>query len=143
MSTEANTAIARRLFEAVNGHNLALLDELLTPAVVYHNAPPGLAPGREGYQQFLQLYWAAFPDLQLTIEDQVAEGDKVVTRWTWRGTHRGEFQGIPPTGAQVTLTGMNIDRIVGGRIVERWVQFDGVGLLQQLGALATPSGATA
>jgi predicted ester cyclase len=80
----------------------------------------------------------AFPDLNITIEDQIAEGDKVVTRWVGRGTQQGELQGIPPTGKQATTSGIAIDRIVSGKLVETWDQFDALGMMQQLGVVPTP-----
>jgi predicted ester cyclase len=79
----------------------------------------------------------AFPDLQITVEDMVAEGDKVAVRWRLRATHQGEFMGIPPTGNQVTMTGIDINRLEGGRLVERWGNEDMLGLLQQLGVMGT------
>lgn len=84
------------------------------------------------------MYRAAFPDVQSTIEDTIAEGDKVVTRWTARGTHRGALMGIPPTGKELTVTGMGILRIEGGRIMEAWGIFDQFGMLQQIGVIPTP-----
>jgi predicted ester cyclase len=84
------------------------------------------------------MYLTAFPDLHLTIEDLIAEGDKVVDRQTARGTHQGTFMGIPPTGKQITVTAMNISRIVGGKIVEHWVELDTLGMLQQLGVVPMP-----
>ncbi len=140
MSTDANKALARRQFEENDRGDLdAQMALYAADATIYCPGPMD----REAFKQFLSLFQAAFPDGRHIIEDQLAEDDKVTTRWMWRGTHRGDFQGMPATGTEVTLTGMNIDRIVGGRIVERWVQFDSMGLLQQLGALPTPSQATA
>ncbi len=104
-----------------------------------HASPPGEEiHGREGIEQFYGALRAAFPDLRITIEDQVAEGDRVVTRWTARGTHTGAFQGIPPTGKQGRMTGIDIDRIADGKVVECWVNSDDLGLLQQLGVIPTP-----
>jgi len=134
MSTEDNKAHVRRGFEAVNQKNLAVFDELLTPDVVFHSASTTMQ-GLEAYKQLLSVYLTAFPDLQFTIEDMIAEGDTVVVRYTTRGTHQGNFRGIPPTGKQVSGTGMFIDRLVNGKAVEQWINGDDLGLLQQLGVI--------
>jgi predicted ester cyclase len=86
------------------------------------------------------MYRTAFPNIHVTIEDQIAEGDKVVTRWTGHGTHQGELMGIPPTNKAVTVTGIAIDRIVAGKIVEHWENFDQLGMLVQLGVVPPPGG---
>ena len=134
MSTEDNKAHVRRGFEAVNQKNLAVFDELLTPDVVFHSASTTMQ-GLEAYKQVLSVYVTAFPDLQFTIEDMIAEGDTVVVRYTTRGTHQGNFMGIPPTGKQVSGTGMFMDRLVNGKAVEQWINGDDLGLLQQLGVI--------
>ena len=134
MSTEDNKALVRGFYgESV--HTPALLDELLAPTYVLHF--PGSPPiaGIEPAKQLMASYTAAFPDLQLTTEDIVAEGDKVAIRNTWRGTHQGVFQGLPPTGRHVTFTGTDIFRFVGGKIAEQWADLDALGLMQQLGAI--------
>jgi steroid delta-isomerase-like uncharacterized protein len=136
MSTEDNKALVRRGFEAVNQKKLAVFDELLNPDVVLHNASTTVQ-GLEGYKQFLSMLITAFPDLQFTIEDMIAEGDFVVVRYTTRSTHQGNFMGIPPTGKQVSGTGIFIDRIVNGKAVEQWINSDTLGLLQQLGVIPT------
>ena len=89
----------------------------------------------EGFKAYVSAFRVAFPDLHATVEDQIAEEGKAAMRFTARGTHKGEFQGIPPTGKQVTLSGIDIQRIVDGKIVENWVSLDALGLLQQLGVL--------
>ena len=134
MSTEDNKAHVRRGFEAVNQKNLAVFDELLTPDVVFHTASTTMQ-GLEAYKQFLSMYMTAFPDLHFTIEDMIAEGDTVVARFTTRGTHQGNFMGIPPTGKQGSGTRIFIDRIVNGKAVEQWFNTDDLGLLQQLGVI--------
>ena len=134
MSTEDNKAHVHRGFEAVNQKNLAVFDELLTPDVVFHNASTTMQ-GLEAYKQFLSMYMTAFPDLHFTIEEMIAEGDTVVARFTTRGTHQGNLMGIPPTGKQVSGTGMFIDRIVNGKGIEQWFNTDDLGLLQQLGVI--------
>jgi steroid delta-isomerase-like uncharacterized protein len=134
--SEQNKAISRRLFEQVwNKGDLAVLDELYAPDLVNHDAQPGLLPGIEGAKQFIGMYLAAFPDTHMVVEDQVAEEDKVVTRWTATGTHKGELMGIPPTGKQVKVSGITIDRLEGGKIVEEWASFDQLGMLQQIGVI--------
>jgi len=131
MSTEDNKELVRRFYgEGV--HNPALFDELLAPTYVLHL--PGSPPiaGIEQAKQLMVVYTSAFPDLQLTTEDVVAEGDKVAIRNTWRGTHHGAFQGLPPTGKQVMFSGSDFFRFVGGKIAEQWADLDALGLMQQL-----------
>ena len=136
MSTEQNKALVRRFYDAVfNEKNLAAIDDFLDPHITEHALPPGLPHGSEGSRRFIGMYLAAFPDLHLTAEDMVAEGDEVTARFTMRGTHRGEFMGIPPTSKQVAITGIQIVRIVGGRIAENWINLDALGMLQQLGVI--------
>ena len=137
MSTEDNKALVRRFYEQViNQKNLTLVDELCTTTHVYHN-PPTTLHGREEFKQLLSLYTTAFPDARLSVEDQLAEGDQVVIRYTFRGTHQADLMGIPPTGKQVTVTGMIITRIVNGTSEEGWLNFDALGMLQQLGVIPT------
>jgi steroid delta-isomerase-like uncharacterized protein len=134
--SEQNKAIVRRLYEEIwDKGNLAVLDELHAVDAVDHNRPPGLPPGREGVKQFFRMYLAAFPDVRMVIEDQVAEGDRVVTRWTATGTHKGELMGIPPTGKQVRVSGIDINRLEGGKIIESWGSSDQLGMMQQLGVI--------
>ena len=138
MSIESNKAVARRFLEEVFGQgNLAVADEIVAPDHVDHGpgTPPGLPSGPEGTKMFVTVYRNAFPDIRFTIDEQVAEGDKVVTRWTGSGTHKGELAGIPPTGKSATVTGIGVDRIVNGKIVESWGVFDQFGMLQQLGVI--------
>ncbi len=136
MSVEENKAIARRSMEDVWGKgDLAAIDELYATDFVWHWAPSAGAPDREGYKQNVTTTFAPFADIHSITEDMVAERDKVVARWTWRGTHKGEFMGIAPTGKQVTVTGISIFRIAGGKIVEEWAEMDMLGMMQQLGAV--------
>lgn len=138
MSKE-NKDLVRRFFEEVwNKGNPDALDEIDAPDVVNHNAPDGLPPGVEGSKVFVRMYLSAFPDTRFTIDDQIAEGDRVVTRWTAEGTHKGDLMGIPPTGKHVTVTGIGISRIAGGRVVESWGEFDELGMMQQLGVVPMP-----
>ena len=136
MSTEENKASIRWLNESFwNKGNAGVLDEVFAPDFLDHNAPPGSTPGREGFKQFATMFRAAFSDFSSTADDLIAEGDKVVWRWTFRGTHKDTFMGIPATGKQITMTGISIDRFAGGQIVERWTQVDLLGLMQQLGVV--------
>lgn len=141
MSTEDNKTLVRRFFQEFwEQKTLAVLDELMAANHVDHTpgSPPGLPPSPDGYRQFASVFFAAFPDLGFTIEDMVAEGDEVVTRWSSHATHSGTFLGIPPTGKATSVTGITISRIVGGKIVETWTNFDMLGLLQQIGAIPAP-----
>jgi steroid delta-isomerase-like uncharacterized protein len=136
MSTEANKAVARRLFEeSLNTGNFAVLDELFAPN--YRNYFPGMPDplDREGWQQVVTMFRIAFPDLHFTVEDIIAEGDTVVLRWTHRGTHQGDFQGIAPTGKSIMGMGIVFFRLEDGKIVEDRPLFDQLGMLQQLGAI--------
>lgn len=134
MSAEENKALVRRAYEEIfNKKNIAVLEEFYSTEWVWHLAPSGLPQGLEGYRQQHTMVFAAFPDLQTTIEDMIAERDKVAVRWTATGTHKGEFMGIAPTGKQVTMTGIDIERIAGGKIVETWGLNDVMGMMQQLG----------
>ena len=136
MSTEQNKILARRwLEEVINRMNLAAVDELFATNLVDRAVPPGLAPDIESLKQLVSAYFNAFPDLQVTIEDTIAEGDKVMTPLTWRGTHRGELMGMPPTGKQVAFSGMESYRIADGKIVEIWAYSDNLGMFQQLGVI--------
>ena len=140
MSTEENKALVRRFYEEVfNKKNLAAVDTFVDPQIIEHDLPPGLPAGSEGTRQFIGMYVAAFPDMHLTVEDIIAEGDEVTARFTIHGTHGGELMGIPPTGKQVTTTGIQIVRVADSRIVENWVNFDALGMLQQLGVIPTMS----
>jgi len=133
VTVEENKAIARRIFEEVwNQGKLDVIDEIFDVNYVSHGFGE-LPPGPEGFKQFVSIYRTAFPDTHFIIEDQIAEGDKVVTRWIVRATHKGELMGIPPTGKQVVVTGTGIFRISGGKVVEQWVNWDALGMMQQLG----------
>ena len=139
MSTEANKATVRRFYEEVfNQKNRAAIEEFVDRNGIDHALPPGLPAGIEGSKQFITMYLTAFPDLHFTVEDMIAEGDKVVARLTTRGTQQGAFMGIPPTGKQATITAIDINRIVGGKSVEHWLNMDTLGLLQQLGVIPAP-----
>jgi steroid delta-isomerase-like uncharacterized protein len=145
MSAESNKALSRRLLdEAFNAGNIAVVDELVTPDFVNHDpALPGPVVGPDAAKASIEGYRAGFPDLRITIEDQIADDEHVVTRWTARGTNEGEMMGMPATGKQATVTGITIDRIVNGRIVESWSNWDTLGMLQQLGVVPAMATATA
>jgi steroid delta-isomerase-like uncharacterized protein len=141
MSTETNKAIIRRFFEeAFDKGNLAVIDEIVAPDQVNGGpgALPGMPSGPEGSKMLITAYRSAFPDLHFTIDQQIAEGNTVVTRWTAHGTHNGELAGIPATGKRATVVGLGVDRIENGKIVESWGLFDQFGMLQQLAVIPAP-----
>ena len=138
MSTEANKSVVRRGFEqGMNERNLGVFDEILAPSYVNHDMPTP-APGPAGMKQVLTMFTEAFPDMQITLHDVLGEGDKVVTRGSWKGTHKGPFMGIPATGKQVDVKFIDMWRIESGKAVENWVQMDMLGLMQQLGVVPAP-----
>lgn len=141
MSAE-NKALARRFYDAVvNQGRLSSVDEFVAPGFVDHNPPgPGIAPGPEGVKQTFAMFRAGLPDMNVTIEDQIAEGDIVVSRLTAQGTHKGELMGIPPTGKKLTMGIIDVLRFEGGQAVERWGQSDLMGMMQQLGVAPMPAG---
>lgn len=138
MSAEDNKATARRWYQGVfNEGNLDLIPELFTSNFVDHD-PVNPLPGQDGIRQVVGLYRGAFPDLHITIEDWIAEGDKIVTRFKAQGTHSGPLMGIAPTGKQVTVTGIDILGFEHGKISEHWGNRDDLGMLQQVGAIPAP-----
>ncbi len=138
--SEENKAVVQRFNELIGEFfrtgDANALDEVLSPDFVYYQ--PGTPPDLESIKQFLPMFRAAFPDMSYTVEDMIAEGDKVVDRLTWQATHQGELMGIPPTGNSVTVTEMHISRIADGKIVERWGQGDNLGLTQLPGVVPLP-----
>lgn len=139
MSAEENKAVVRRWIEDFwNKDSPDLIEDLCATNYVVHGAPPGVAPDFEGMKGAHVMHRSGFPDMHFTIEDMVAEGDKVATRFTFRGTHKGEWAGIPPTGKQVTMTGMEITRFEGGKYRETWLTLDMLGMMQQLGVVPPP-----
>jgi steroid delta-isomerase-like uncharacterized protein len=137
MSTEENKAIVRRINDEVwSKGQLDVIDELIAAdCVTTVVGAPEQIRGAQGFREFVVMYRKAFPDLRLTTDEQIAEGENVVTRWTATGTHEGELMGIPATGKQATTAGINIARVAGGKIVEGWGLFDQLGLLQQIGVV--------
>ena len=140
MSTEENKAMIRRVWEEVfNKGNLAVADEIMATNYVYHGSGGQEFKGPEGFKQLITMFRTAFPDLRITVEDMFAEGDKVAHRATIRGTHKGDFMGIAPTGKQVTIAAIVISRFVGGKEVEAWANLDQLAMMQQMG-IAPPMG---
>src|SRR5215217_2541871 len=136
--SEENKALARRSWEVVAQGSLDTLKDALAEVyaddVVLHEPGEDIV-GIEGLAQFVSMMRSAMPDLRITLEDDMAEGDKVVSRWIAQGTHQGELMGIAPTGNQVTVTGITIHRIEEDKIVEEWENWDALGLMQQIGAV--------
>jgi predicted ester cyclase len=138
VSADDDKAVVRRWIEAFNDRDEQAEADARAPGYVAH--APGI-PGplnSEAWKQFLAGFVDAFPDLRITIEDSVSEGGLVASRDSFRGTHRGEFQGLPPTNKQVAFTGIELNRIVNGKVEEHWVELDQLGLLQQLGLVVIP-----
>jgi len=132
--------IVKRLFEESWKGNLDVIDESIAPGYIGHDpSEPDAIRGRAGFRAFIQKYLTAFPDGQIIIEDQILEGDKIATRWTGRGTHKGEIAGIAPTGKQITVTGLTISRLDGDMVVEDWTTWDALGMLIQIGAIPAPA----
>ena len=138
MSEENKALIQHFVEEAFNKGNLDIADEVYASTFISHESSGPVDRGPEHVKNFVNMYRSAFPDGHTTIEDLVAEDDKVAYRWTYRGTHRSELMGIPPTGQHVTITGITIDRIPGGKIEAEWNNFDQLGMLQQLGVVPAP-----
>ena len=134
--SESNKGLLHRVIDEVwNQGDLSVAEEVYAADVMLHGSAPGLPPGIEGVKQVIAAQRDAFPDVRITIEDLVSEGDKVAERWTMRGTHKGEFMGIPATGKQVTSTGLVIVRIADGKIAEIWGASDQLDRMRQLGAI--------
>ena len=136
MSTEENKALTRRLFEeGINQNNPSVFDELIAPDFVNYDAPPAIQRGPEGMRQLVAMFRTGFPDAHVTIEEELADGDSVIHRGYFTGTHQGDFQGIPPTGKQIKVKTIDIWRVANGKMVENRVQMDMLGLMQQLGVV--------
>jgi steroid delta-isomerase-like uncharacterized protein len=139
MSTETNKAIVRRYREIYNADQIDQLSDVLAENFMPHSLLPGMTPSLETYKQIHQMAKASFPDLLVTTEDLITEGDKVVERWTQTQTHSGEsFMNIPPSGKAITFTGISIYRIANGKIVEHWANMDMFGMMAQMGAIPMP-----
>ena len=137
MSIEQNKAIARRFFEIWNAGTPEELDSCLAANYVIHNPLPGVSQDLKGIKQWQMMVSAAFPDIHFSVEQQVAEGDLVSTRWKATGTHSGEFMGVPAQHKSIEVTGMTHNRIADGKSVESWGEWDTMGMMQQLGAVPT------
>ena len=140
MSTlqEQNKSLVRRIFEeGINQNKPGVFDELIALSYMNHDIPAP-TPGLEGFKMVIGMFLAAFPDMRVTIEEELAEGDKVITRGYFTGTHQGDFQGIPPTGKQIKVKYIDIWLVENGKLVENWVRLDELGMMQQLGVVPTP-----
>jgi steroid delta-isomerase-like uncharacterized protein len=142
--SDQNKASARTFFDVFNSGEVQRLDEIMAPGWVDHDTQnPFAEEGLEGTKKVIRMYREAFPDLRIMVEEQIAEGDKVVTRWTATGTHQGDLMGVSATGKNSTVTGISIDRFENGKIVEGWNNWDTLGMLQQLGLAQELAGAQA
>jgi steroid delta-isomerase-like uncharacterized protein len=139
VSLEANKDVVRRSIDALNAGQLSGYMNLVAEGYAHHDATAPDATDRAALEQFLHGMTTAFPDAQVTIEDLIAEGDKVVKRYTVRGTHQGDFSGIPPTGNPVTFTGATVYRVQDGQFTEGWWNYDVISILAQIGALPQPA----
>ena len=139
MSTEENKALARRIFEEAGSQgNYAVIDEAIAPTFVYRTSALPESHGPAGFKEFFTEHRRTFPDIHYTLEEVVAEGEKVVVRWTATGTHQGDLMGIPPTGKPVKAPGITIFRFANGQIVDGGTVWDALALLQQLGVVPAP-----
>jgi predicted ester cyclase len=140
VTNQENTDVIHRFIDEVNRKGAAAEAERFIAADYRdHSAPPGFPTGPQGWRLMRSQLFGAFDDVHITAEDIVAEGDKVAVRFTMKAVHRGEFMGLPPTGKEVVLKGMDINRIEGGKLAERWGNEDMLGFLQQLGAIPAPA----
>jgi steroid delta-isomerase-like uncharacterized protein len=135
--SEQNKGIVRRVFQELwNQGNLSVADQLFTPNYTHHDSSsPDFGHGPESERKRVTLYRTAFPDLRLTIEDLIAEGDTVMARWSCHGTHKGDLSGIAPTGKPFTISGVTVARLLNGKLAEGYVNWDALGLMQQLGVV--------
>jgi steroid delta-isomerase-like uncharacterized protein len=144
LTPEQNNAIAEKFFESVwNKGDFRVLDTLISPDAIDHSnvgGKPKMEKGSASFRAIVSMFRSAMPDIQLTIDDEVYAGDKVVHRWTLTGTDTGGVMGMPPSGKKLTFTGTTIVRMDDGKIVERWANVDELGLLQQLGVVPPPPG---
>jgi steroid delta-isomerase-like uncharacterized protein len=141
MSAENKALVRRYVEEVLNNRNLDLIDKLFAPTFIDHDTSMPDARGPAGVKRLAAMVHGSFPDLHFTVEDMVAEGDKVVYRYSVRGTHQGDFMGIAATGKQFAVTGIHIYRVVDGKLQEEWENWDMLGLLRQLGVVPQPAGA--
>ncbi len=136
MSSEQNKAIVRRLVEEPWKGDLGVIDELVDSKYVgYDPSIPEPLRGPEGFKENISAYRAAYSDARITVDDQIAEGDKVATRWTGRGNHDGDLMGVAPTGKQVKVSGLTLSRLADGKVIEEYTNWDTFGMMQQLGVV--------
>ena len=136
MSSEQNKAIVRRLIEEAWKGDLSVVDELIDRDYVgYDPSNPEPLRGPDGFKENVSTFRAAYSDARIIVDEQIAEGDKVVTRWTGRGTHDGDLMGVAPTGKQVTVSGLTLSRLANGKVVEEYTNWDTFGMAQQLGVV--------
>ena len=140
MAAEQNKALVVRFVEELfNRGNMGIVGEIFAPDFIEREQlPPGIPSGREGVKVLTTMLRSAFPDFKATIDDILAEGDKVVIRMTWSGTQKGEFMGIPASGKRISIGVIDIIRITNGKVVEHWGQMDSMSMMQQLGAIPAP-----
>jgi steroid delta-isomerase-like uncharacterized protein len=139
MSADDNKRVNERWIEAFNAQDWAAEAACRTSDYTAHMSGAPVPLDAAGWSGFMGSICAAFPDARIAIEDAVADGDMVASRWTLTATHRGDFQGVPPTGRRVTMRGVDFSRVVDGRIAEHWAQFDLLAVMQQIGALPAPA----
>ena len=138
MSAENEALVRRYVEEVYDQRKLEVVDEIFASEFTFHDPDlPGGARGPEGIKRVVKIFLDAFPDLQVTLDDELSSGDKVVTRWTTRATHQGELMGIAPTGRRIEVTGVGIWRVAEGKIAEAWLIFDAFGMMQQLGVASS------
>jgi steroid delta-isomerase-like uncharacterized protein len=135
MAQDNRAVLARINEEAFNNGSTDVVDEVVAEDFVEHNPMPGFAGDREGFKTLVRSLHEAFPDMHVDIEDQIAEGDRVVERWVSHGTHEGDFMGIPATHREIAVEGMDISRFADGKLVEHWTQMDAMAMMQQLGVI--------
>jgi steroid delta-isomerase-like uncharacterized protein len=133
---ENKATVLRHWEEVVSKGNMDLIDQIFAPDFVAHEADQDIR-GPEGVRQFILMLRKAFPDLHVTVEDMIAEGNKVVQRWSGHGSHQGELMGLPPSGKRISVSGITISRYEGGKVAEEWELYDMMGMMQQLGALSS------
>lgn len=138
MASEQNKTLVRRFWEAFESDDQATLNAILSPDLVAQSPGAPDSQNRERHLQGIHMFNAAFSDRQFTVDELIAEGDTVATRTTMRGVHSGDFQGIPATGKRISSTGLTIERIQDGKIVERWFSFDVAGVTRELGLATNP-----
>ena len=139
MKTEQSKALVRRMHKEIfQQGNLDLVDELIADDYVVHQ-PDGDQSRDEHFNHVIPAFAAAFPDMEFIFYDTFAEGDKVASRFEMRGTHKGEFMGVPPTGKRVSMSGIVLERVEDGKVAESWVERDNLGLLQQIGVVPEPA----